>query len=259
MIEERKLKELDKNMEDRKKELEALTEKRDAAEMEPEELVILDKQISRLKNTIQVLERTREAVTYLPPAPTKLQQLVSGLDKYLDEKQKKIQKVQDSISKTTEEIQEKETLLHKATVEGETETVVKVSAELQDLKEQMKYLVQMKEHTAAIRTFPEGAIEKEWKMVCKDKKKDWDMLLQRIDILAAEYKSACEELLAMNDLLRTARKEMKRIGEQHGEQICFHPILTSGENIESLKISKMDGLKPGLIMNPEMGMYCYKM
>lgn len=62
-------------------------------------------------------------------------------------------------------------------------------------KERLKYVQQMKERTEALRTFPDGAIWEEWEKVCEEKREDWNALLQRIRMLADEYRSACNELV----------------------------------------------------------------
>ncbi len=70
----------------------------------------------------------------------------------------------------------------------------------------------MKERTEALRIFPDGAIGEEWEKVCEVKRGDWNALLQRIRMLADEHRNACNELVAMNDTMRNARRQMAQIG-----------------------------------------------
>ena len=72
-------------------------------------------------------------------------------------------------------------------------------------------------------------------------------------MLADEYRSACNELVAMNDTMRNARRQMAQIGKENDALTFFYPILTVGLDPEPLTISRVDGLKPGNIMHAGFG------
>ena len=164
-----------------------------------------------------------------------------------------MQKVQDSLLQTQREIRETEDFLARATETGDIDGTVTHSKKLDELKERLKYVQQMKERTEALRTFPDGAIWEEWEKVCEEKREDWNALLQRIRMLADEYRSACNELMAMNDTMRNARRQMAQIGKENDALTFFYPILTVGLDPEPLTISRADGLKPGNIMHAGFG------
>lgn len=253
MIEKSRLKELEQSITGKQKEMEEVKAKRAAAAGNPAEMVILDKRIAELQKTLAALERTKQAVTYMPPAPTDGQEIVSRLDKYLDAKREKVQKVQDSLLQTQREIRETEDFLARATETGDIDGTVTNSKKLDELKERLKYVQQMKERTEALRTFPDGAIWEEWEKVCEEKREDWNALLQRIRMLADEYRSACNELVVMNNTMRDARRQMAQIGKENDALTFFYPILTVGLDPEPLTISRADGLKPGNIMHTGFG------
>ena len=248
MIEKSRLKELEQNITGKRKELEEAKAKRAAAAGVPAEMVILDKRIAELQNTLAALERTKQAVTYMPPTPTDEQEIVSRLDKYLDAKREKVQKVYGSLLQTQREIGETEDFLARATETGDIDGTVTNSKKLDELKERLKYVQQMKERTEALRTFPDGAILEEWEKVCEEKRGEWNVLLQRIRMLADEYRSACNDLVCMNDTMRNARRRMEQISRENHVQISFYPILTVGLDPKQLIISKADGLKPGSVL-----------
>lgn len=78
----------------------------------------------------------------MPPAPTDGQGIVSSLDKYLDAKREKIQ---DSLLQSQREIRETENFLAWATGTGDIDGTVTNSKKLDELKERLKYVQQMKE------------------------------------------------------------------------------------------------------------------
>ena len=145
MIEKSRLEELEQSITGKQKEMEEVKAKRAAAAGNPAEMVILDKRITELQKTLAALERTKQAVTYMPPAPTDGQEIVSRLDKYLDAKREKVQKVQDSLLQTQREIRETEGFLALATETGDIDGTVTNSKKLDELKERLKYVQQMKE------------------------------------------------------------------------------------------------------------------
>ena len=71
-----------------------------------------------------------------------------------------------------------------------------------------------------MRTVPDRAIGEEWEKVYEEKHEDWNALLQRIRMLADEYRSTCHELVAMNDTMRNARRQMAQI-EKENDSLTF--------------------------------------
>lgn len=253
MIEKSKLNELEKNISSKEKELQDAKNQRKKVEGNPAEMVAWDKKIAELQRTVLALENTKRAVTYMPPAISDVNTITSCLDKYFEAKREKVQKVQNSLDQTVTEIRTTERLLEQATNDGAVDDVVSYSGKLSDLRERTKYIEKMKQDTEAIATFPDGAITEEWAKICKEKQSDWNMLLQRIELLAEEYRTACDELLAMKDTLTAARREMKKVADAHGAYFNTDPILTVGINTEKMIISKTDGLKPELIFYRDIG------
>lgn len=96
------------------------------------------------------------------------------------------------------------------------------------------------EYRLTLRTFPGGAIWEEWEKVCEEKCEDWNALLQKLRMLANEYRSVCNGLVAMNNTMRNARREMAQIGRENGVFKFFYPIFTVGLNPEPLTISRAD-------------------
>ena len=253
MVEKSKLNELEKNIADKEKELQEAKNQRKKVEGNPAEMVAWDKKIAELQRTISALQNTKRAVTYMPPAKSDVNTITSCLDKYFEAKREKVQKVQDSLDQTVAEIRTTEQQLEQATNDGAVDDVVLYSEKLNELREREKYIEKMIQDTEAIATFPAGAITEEWEKICKEKQSDWNMLLQRIELLAEEYRSACDELVAMKDTLTVARREMKKVADAQGIVFNPDPILTVGVNTEKMRISKADGLKPELIFYRDIG------
>lgn len=244
MADVNKLKELHGKISEQKSKLEEV-KKMQATEKNLDKLVELKRTAAGIENVIAALENTYKVASYEPPAPTDMEILLSGVNAYIKKKQEKVKKVQNDIDKALKEQREVEASLHAAVESGNADEVIKLSKQRDSISEKLKYLHQMKEQTAALRTFPEGAIEDEWEKVCAVKQEEWDTLVLRTEVLANEYRKACDELLGMNDFLKNVRTTMRRIGEQNGVgMVAFHSILTAGLDATPLTINKADGIKP---------------
>lgn len=253
MIDKKRLEMLDIQIAANQEELKTIQKERKAAGEDPAAMVMLNKREKEIRAVLEALQRTRQAVTYVPPAPTSIQQIVSRLDKYILEKKKKVQHVQDSITENARQIKQNSWKLQKATAEGDVEAVVTLSRELEQAKERENYLQQMLKNTEALPTFPDGVIGREWEEVCESKRSDWVLLLHRIIMLADEYRAATDELLEMNTNLLRARDEMKRIANEYGAVFDERAILTDGIDVNRLKISKGEGMRPASIGYANIG------
>ena len=248
MIEKSKLQELEQRIAEKKKEIDGLRKQRANSE-EPSEMVLLDKQIADASSCLFALERAKNAVTYMPPQPTDKQLLLSGVNKYLQAKKEKIREAEEIIKQTEKKLRTAEYQLAKATEDGDADRVVTCSEKCDELKKRLEYVHPMKTTAENRQAFPDGAILEEWAKVCEKVRPDFMLLLTRIGLLAEEYRAACDELMSMNDTLLKVREEMGRIARNNGFVVSFFPILTAGLDVGPLKISKVDGLKPGFIMN----------
>lgn len=253
MADMNKLKELQGKISEQKVKLEEIRRKQ-VAEKNPDKLVELNRTAAGIENVIAALEHTNKVASYEPPAPTDMEILLTGVNVYIKKKQEKVQKVQEDINKALKEQREVEVSLQAAVESGDADEVIKLSKQRDGISEKLKYLNQMKEKTVALRTFPEGAIEDEWERVCIAKQEEWEALVLRTEVLANEYRRACDELLGMNDFLKNVRAAMRRIGEQNGvETVVFPQILTVGLDATPLTINKADGIKPLRVTNAAFG------
>jgi hypothetical protein len=243
MADEKKLEKLQKKLAEQKAKLDDIR-KVQSKEKDPDKLVELNRTAASIENVITALEHTYEIASYEPPEPTEAEILLAGVNAYVDAKQEKIQNVQGNIEKALAEQSETDASLEEYAENGYVDEVIKLSKQREGIDEKLKYLKQMKERTEALRTFPEGAIEQEWRKVCQDKQDEWNSLLLRIEILAGEYRKACDELLEMDSLLRNVRSFMQNLGTQEdGETIVLPQVLTVGLDVDPLTISKRDGSK----------------
>lgn len=252
MIEKSKLQELENQISEKRKELEALKNQRKATQ-EPTEMVTLDKEIEDAARTLGALERTKKVVTYMPPKPTDKQILLSGLNKYVQEKKEKVAKASEAIRETEKELLEVERSLASATSAGEADKVVTYSTKRDELAKYLEYIKPIRTAAENARTFPDGAIMEAWLGICREKKPELLTLLERIELLANEYRAACNELLFFNGTLLDVRRELGQMAANDGAPVSFYPVLTVGLNVEPLRISKEDGMKPGRIMNNGLG------
>lgn len=243
MITKDKLQDLNKQIEEKAKTLDMLKEQRRNSN-EPEEMVSLDKAIDDTAKILDALERTKKAVTYMPPKPTDKQQLTAGLNKYLSDKKQKIQEAERVILATAKELQAAESKLSAAINEGDVDSLADYSDKCEELKKRLKYAKQIKAAAENAPAFPDGVIQEEWARICKEKRPDVKALLERIGLLAEEYRAACDELLNMKRTLIDVRREMRQMAQKDGKQVTFPQILTTGINTSALAISQTDGKKP---------------
>lgn len=81
-----------------------------------------------------------------------------------------------------------ESFLQEAVENGNTDEVIRFSREKADLSEKLKYLYCMKEQTSVLRTFPEGAIVKEWNKVCHRRGKSGRHLFVKLQIISGDFR-----------------------------------------------------------------------
>lgn len=246
MIEERKMQNLREYIENQKKLVAKLKEEREHC-TEPSEIVVLDKKIAEASGILFALERTKNVVSYQSPQPTERQILLSGINKYLQKKREKVEKATNTIKQIESEIQTVEEELEKATNEGNVDLVISCTIERNDLQKKLEYVRPMKAAAENESPFSDDTVIEEWKKICEEKRTDFEILLTRIEALAEEYRTACDELLDMNNTLLNVRNDIKYIARENGIDISFKPILTAGINTDLLTISKVDGMKPGFI------------
>lgn len=220
---------------------------------DPAELVAIDKKIAEQRRILSALNKTLELATYKPAPLSDEDEMLKCLNKYFEKKQEKEKDIRQLYEKNRSNILKTEQELKNAMQGGELDRVVELTNELDDLKSQTGYIEKMKREIELSRTFPYGAIKKEWDDICNRNMDDWISIIRRIEILANEYKNACNELLSMKDTLTSVRNKLRKVANENGEVFNPDPIFTVGLNPELLTISKYDGLKAGFIMNGEIG------
>ena len=143
--------------------------------------------------------------------------------------------------------------LHTATDDGDADAVISYSDHSEELHKRLKYLRKMKADTESRPAFSLDDIMQTWLDICEQKRPDFQSLLSRIEVLANEYRAACDDLLKLEDVLLSTRGELEHIAEKEGMHAYFRPVLTVGVIPEPLKISKIDGIKPGFIIHDLTG------
>lgn len=248
MKENNKIHEISQLIEEKTKSISELKKQR-ANTKEVAGMVTLDKQIKDAERDLNIYEQAKKAAAYIPPEPADRDLLLSGVNKYLEKKTATIKEIAEQIGKKEAELMQVSFNLQAAIENGDAESAVFYSAQKEELSKWLEYLEGIKSDTENIPVFPEGAIIGEWEKICENVKPDYRGLLTVIENFADGYRKACDRLLEMNSTLLSVRDELGRIAEADGSKVWFYPILTTGINIDSLKISKSDGLKPGFIIN----------
>ena len=106
--------------------------------------------------------------------------MLKCLNKYFEKKQEKEKDIRQLYEKNRSNILKTEQELKKAMQGGELDRVVELTNELDDLKSQTGYIEKMKREIELSRTFPYGAIKKEWDDICNRNMDDWISIIRRI-------------------------------------------------------------------------------
>lgn len=254
MAEKKKIAELDKAIESTRTELSSIQQEKQAAEDDPERLVLAEKRERRAAQTLEALERAKAAAEYRPPEPTDCAELLAGLQDYMDDKAEKELKAQEAVETVRQELREIENALQQAAADCDAVKTVELAERRGELQSKLKYLDEMRERVEALPVFPDGAIEKTWAAICEKAMPDWEKQVLQVETLAAEYKAACAGLLAMHDTLKNARKEIQSMAEAEGKRPpMFAPVFTVGLDVKKLMVEKSDYIRLGGLASPISG------
>lgn len=249
-----KIMELDRAISDTRAELSAIRQEKKEAAGNPERLVLAEKQERRIAGTLAALERAKAAATYKPPEPTDCAELLAGLQDYMDDKAEKELKAREAVEAVQQELREIENALQQAAADCDAVKTVELAERRGELQSKLKYLDEMRERVEALPVFPDGAFEKTWAAICEKAMPDWKKQVLQVETLAAEYKAACADLLAMHDTLKNAQKEIQSMAEAEGIwPPVFAPVFTVGLDAKKLMVEKNDYICLGGLTSPISG------
>lgn len=254
MAEKKKIAELDKAIESTRAELSAIRQEKQAAEDDPERLVLKEKRERRAAQTLEALERAKAAAEYRPPEPTDCAELLLVLQDYRDAKAEKQAAVAASIQAAQQEERETALAFQHAVDTCDTEQAVQLAEKRSELQSKLLHLAEMQERVNATPTFPEGAFRDIWAAICERALPDWKKQVLQVETLAEEYTAACAALLSMHDTLKAARREIERIAEAEGyAPPVFEPVFTVGLDSKALMVEKNSCAWLGNIGRPITG------
>lgn len=225
MLEKSKLQEIEKNIESKKAELKEAKADRKKAD-KPETMVELDKKISELENIIARIENAKKALTYLPPAKSTVDKYLECLDKYYKAKKEKVKAITDTYNQKLAEISECEQLVQNATNEYAFDDAVEHAKKRDNLKEQLKYIEQMKIKTETAHVFQSDELTNEWVNICESVREEFNLSLERIELLASEYKLAVRQFEEFYKTLLNTRKKIGQIAAKDNTEFYPPTVLT---------------------------------
>lgn len=241
MIDKQKLAEIEKAINDTQTELAAIQQEKKAAVSNPERLVLAEKQERRTLERLEALKRTKTAATFMPPEPTDKEELLRDFKRYATEHAAKVQKVKNSIQAAEAERLAAIRGLQQAAEDCDTEKTVELSEKKAELESRLSHLREMLGRVSDLPAYPEGAANETWAEICKKKLPDWERTVLRVEMLAAEYKTACRDLLELHNTLKSVRDEIERMEKSDGYYYSSFPtVFTAGLNADCLMISKAD-------------------
>lgn len=254
MVGKDKIAELNKAIKDTQTELTKVRQEKQAAANNPEQLVLAEKKERRIYGQLKSLENAKTVAEYTPPEPTDRAELLQPLQRYYDEKTAKVRKVEQSIKDTEQEQRETANAIQQAAKDCDTEKTVELSEKRTELNSKLKHLQEMCQRVNDLPVFPDGAIMEEWSAICEKTLPDWQKAALRVEILAAEYTTACRDLLQMHDTLKIVREDIRRKVEREGyAPPIFSPVFTVGLDSSRLTVSKGDYIQLAGIEKPISG------
>ncbi len=249
-----KIAELEKAISEKRAELAAVQQEKKSAADSPKRLVLAEKKERRIAGQIKALESARAAATYTPPEPTDREELLQGFKRYAEEHAAKVRKVQDGIKAAEADRAAAVQGLQQAAEECDTEKTVELSEKKAETESRLAHLREMLGRVSALPIYPEGAALEEWAAICEKALPDWDKAVLRVETLAAEYKAACRDLMAIHDTLKSVRDEIGRMEAERGyTPPLFPPVFTAGLDSSKLTVSKGDYIRLAGIESPMTG------
>lgn len=224
--------EIKKAIEAKQEEIAAIEKEKEAAADNVAELVAVEKKERRAKSELEALKTAYTAATYTPPAPTDLQELLAGLDKYKKAWNDRTNSIKAKIAELNAEAVEIERGLDKAAEEADTAKTLELANRREENKVARKHLSEMLERAEAVPLYPDGAIQSEWEEICKKLRPEWNNRIIAVKVLAAAYKSAAESLIQMNGTMLSVRNALEKA--QDGE--FLYSDYTFGETGEDMTI-----------------------
>ena len=80
---------------------------------------------------------------------------------------------------------------------------------------------------------------------------DWKAAALRVETLAAEYRSACVDLLRLHDTLKDVREQLARAAG--GTVLSFKPAFTVGLDAKKMIVDRSDYIRLATIAAPASG------
>ena len=207
----------------------------------PEKLVKLDEKEADDRSLLDSLKAALRIQKESEKEPSEYDILMSGLKEYISQKEEKVTKIEKQIEDQEEQLRKAEENLLKATDDADLMGMSRFGKERDDLKRMIEYAQPGLTAARSSRTFPEGAVLKEWQKVCDDSREEWDQAVDDVRTMKAAYLAAVERLTKLHDLLLSVRKGMDDLSVNlDGQKVIFRPVLTAEQQEELRKSSDVN-------------------
>ena len=221
----------------------------------PEKLLKLDEKEAEDRSLLDSLKAALRIQQEAEKEPDEYDILMSGLRKYVSQKEEKVTKIEKQIEDQEEQLRKAEEGLLKATDDADLMGMSRFGKERDDLKRMIEYAQPGLTAARSSRTFPEGAVLQEWQKVCDDSREEWDQAVEDVKTMRESYLAAVGKLMRLHDLLMRVRRSMGEMSvNMDGVPVLFHQVLTVEQQeekqrssdvnpwLQDMKVSKTEGL-----------------
>lgn len=198
----------------------------------------------RLKDSIERLETLNDMMNdeYKTDFPD-WSEFMKPLCEYVDAWQQEKDSVVLRVLNVEKEIEKIENELQEAQNNKDIEKIITCSDQLDEAKNKRKYMLPLIDQTENSKVFPDGEIERIWRLVCDIYGYEWRNRLEAIRISAKMYHKGIRELKELDNELRMVRERIQQFGKEYGSDeqiITYRPIIAKDVSVDSINLMGRD-------------------
>lgn len=195
-------------------------------------------QAARVRNQLEVLRAILNEAERTPAPIPDTDILLKGLTQHRAARAAKVRKIDNSILEAEEEAEQIAAALIEATADADAERALSLMDQKQQNEERRRCLYSMKENINNTELYPYGFLIDTWQQICADNMPVWESEIERVEELAAAYKTAISELYKHYNVLCEALRIIKNEAQQDGQALNLQPVFTPLFNTEKMRVDK---------------------